>query len=189
MTAVALELVGSAADATRRPMCVVEGTDPVDPSMMVASAFSSRSVGLGLDRPLSLRGADRSVLARLPLDLGFFWQPDFRSLVETAIEGAVASISEGLTLPPMILTGPAGVGRTHVARRLAQLCDVPHVAFDLAHPEAERQLLQHAHGVRDGHAGSAGVGHGGLALREPIRHPGQFQDSGAGRAARYRVDD
>ena len=117
------------------------------PSMTVATAFSSRPPSLGLDHPLLLSGGERDALARLALDLGFAAQPEFRRLVEAAIEQASDRRSLGLTLRPMLLAGPAGVGRVHLVRRLAQICRMPHVAIDLSEPSVAASFARPGGGV------------------------------------------
>ncbi|MEX1663838.1 AAA family ATPase, partial [Thioclava sp. 15-R06ZXC-3] len=37
----------------------------------------------------------------------------------------VASGGRGLTLPPVILVGPPGIGKSHYARKLAELAGLP----------------------------------------------------------------
>lgn len=100
-------------------------TDGSTASVLVAQGFASGSPALGLDVPLPLRGGDPQARERLTVDLGFGWQEELRTVLTRArLEGG-----DWLSLPPLLLCGPEGVGRTHVARRIAELAGVPHVSI------------------------------------------------------------
>lgn len=115
-------------------------------SMVAAQSFSARPASMGLDAELSLDGGSDSDLRRIRRELGFGWQHELLAVVGGAVARAMSGEARWFTLPPMLLEGPAGVGRTHVARRLAQLAGVPHAMLDLSAPGAIEQLGQRPRG-------------------------------------------
>lgn len=115
-------------------------------AMIVAESLSSIPVPLGLALPLSLRGGDPEAQSRLHLGLGFCWQSQLLPSVHRAIRRSGDAASPWFTLPPLLVCGAAGVGRTHFARRLAQLAGLPHVGLDLSDPAGTEQLRQRPRG-------------------------------------------
>ena len=109
-------------------------------AVLVAQSFSTGLPPLGLDGALALRGGDPRARERLAFELGFGWQPAFRAVVEHAIVRSSGPDPTWFALPPLLLCGPSGVGRTHVARRVAELAGVPHVGLDLSGPGGAGQL-------------------------------------------------
>lgn len=96
-------------------------------SVLVAQGFTPDAMPLGLDAALPLCGGGDRIRRRLTADLGFGWQSSLRGVIDRAVSRQEATGADWLTLPPLMLSGPAGVGRTHVARRIASLAELPHV--------------------------------------------------------------
>jgi hypothetical protein len=92
-------------------------------SVVVAQGFAADAPPLGLAAALPLGGGGDRARDRLTSELGFRWQADLRSVIERS----VTRRADWLALPPLLLCGPTGVGRTHVARRVAELAGLPHV--------------------------------------------------------------
>ena len=115
-------------------------------TMVMAEAFTARAPGLGLGCPLPLRGGEPEALCRLALELGLGWQRQLRSFIDQAIVQARDDRSPWFRLPPLLLMGEAGVGRTHAARRIAHAAGVPHVRVDLADLAGFEQLRPRACG-------------------------------------------
>lgn len=109
-------------------------------AMTVAQGFTAREPRLGLGMPLALRGGEPDALRRLAVELGLGWQPQLRSMVDQAINQARDKCSPWFKLPPLLLTGERGVGRTHAARRIAHAAGVPHAYLDLTDPAGIEQL-------------------------------------------------
>lgn len=107
-------------------------------AMIAGESFTRRAPRLGMGEPLDLRGGDSHALLRA-LELGFEWQLDLRNAAQAAF--ASASVDGAwFKLDPLLLLGEPGVGRTHVARRLAHVAGVPHVALDLTDSSGLDQL-------------------------------------------------
>lgn len=115
-------------------------------AMIVAEAFTDDVTPLGIGGALALRGGDPATLARLQSDIASGWRPDLGGVLAMALHCAESGASPWLTVPPLLLCGPAGVGRTHVARRFAHLAGVPHVVMDLAGPDASGLIRHGANG-------------------------------------------
>src|SRR5690606_28278480 len=109
-------------------------------AMLVAEGFTAAGPRLGLGLPLSLRGGDDEALVSLSVELGFAWQHELRRVIEAAIARTKSERTPCLKLPPLLLLGEPGVGRTHVARRIAHLASLPHVSLDLSDPAGVQQL-------------------------------------------------
>ncbi len=100
------------------------------PSMMLARSLSGRPLQFGADIELPLRGCDRLGLSGIVSDLELDWEPELMRFVEDACLDQRIRGRDWFALPPVLLGGEAGVGRTHVARRLARAAGVPHIMFD-----------------------------------------------------------
>jgi len=108
--------------------------------LVVAEGFTSTGPRLGLDLPVDLRGGDEEALTRLAAELGFAWQHELRRVIEAAITRTKDEHTPWLKLPPLLILGEPGVGRTHVARRIAHLASLPHVTLDFSDPAGVEQL-------------------------------------------------
>ncbi len=115
-------------------------TDGSPASVLVAQNFASGMPPLGLGVPLPLRGGDPGARERLTTDLGFGWQAELRGVLDRAADLAAIAGKDWLSLPALLLCGPEGVGRTHVARRIAELAGVPHVSVTVGGPFGIEQL-------------------------------------------------
>jgi hypothetical protein len=81
-----------------------------------------------LTEPLQLRGDLTKANAKALLDTlrsEYPWADDLLSDIETALTLSLASNRPWLSLAPLLLVGPPGVGKTRFARRLAELTGVP----------------------------------------------------------------
>lgn len=96
-------------------------------SVLIAQGFGADAPSLGLAAALPLRGGGDRVRTRLTSELGFRWQAELRGVVESAVARSGIAGADWITLPPLLLCGPPGVGRTHFARRVAELAGLPHV--------------------------------------------------------------
>lgn len=81
-----------------------------------------------LNEPLELKGdithaTTSKLLAALRYE--YPWAEDLLRDIEHALTLSAAAGRPWLALPPILLLGPAGVGKTRFARRLAELSDVP----------------------------------------------------------------
>lgn len=115
-------------------------------TMTAAQGFTAREPRLGLGMPLALRGGEQDALHRLAVELGLGWQPQLRSIVDQAILQARDQSSPWFKLPPLLLTGERGIGRTHAARRIAHAAGVPHAFLDFTDPAGLDQLRPRACG-------------------------------------------
>lgn len=110
------------------------------PTMEIASGFSTRTVPLGLDGGFELRGGDRLGPNGIACDLAMDWHPALMRLVEAACDDQRVRGRPWFTMPPTLLSGPAGVGRTHIARRISAAAGVPHLVMDVRdHDSAMRR--------------------------------------------------
>lgn len=98
------------------------------PSMIFARSLSGRPLAPGSDLALELRGGDR--LGGILADLDIDWEPGFMGAVSGACADQRLRGLDWFTMPPILLGGPEGAGRTHVARSLARAAGVPHIMFD-----------------------------------------------------------
>ncbi|WP_294300965.1 hypothetical protein [uncultured Sphingomonas sp.] len=113
---------------------------PSVPMMEIASGFSTRAVPLGLDGAFELRGGDRLGPNGIACDLAMDWHPALMRLVEAACDDQRVRGRPWFTMPPTLLSGPAGVGRTHIARRISDAAGVPHLVMDVRdHDAAHRR--------------------------------------------------
>ena len=101
------------------------------PTMVVAESFSAIPPLLGLGASLALLGGGTDARSRMEMQLGFTWQPDLLAHVRLASGRAGDADRRWFSMQPTLLCGDEGVGRTHVARRLAQLATLPHAVFHL----------------------------------------------------------
>lgn len=100
------------------------------PTVEIARGFSSRPVALGFGVLFELRGGDRLGPDGIVADLAMDWQPGLMRLVAHSCEDLRIGGCGWFTMPPTLLAGPPGVGRTHIARRVAAAAGVPHFEID-----------------------------------------------------------
>lgn len=107
-----------------------DGARTAAPSMMFARSLSGRSLAFGSDVALELRGGNRLGPSGIVADLDIEWEPEFMGAVAQACSDQRVRGRDWFTMPPVLLGGPEGAGRTHLARRLANAAGVPHIMFD-----------------------------------------------------------
>ena len=81
-----------------------------------------------LTQPLHLRGDLTPASTKVLLEAirsEYPWAVDMLSDIETALTLSISSNKPWLSLPPLLLVGPPGVGKTRFARRLGELTGVP----------------------------------------------------------------
>ncbi len=81
-----------------------------------------------LTEPLQLQGDLTPNHAKALLDAlrsEYPWADDLLTDIETALTLSIASNKPWLSLPPLLLVGSPGIGKTRFARRLAELTGVP----------------------------------------------------------------
>lgn len=103
----------------------------VSGTMVVARGFTNAPPPLGLGAELSLGGGNSTSLERMRMDLALGIRPELEAVFGEALHRAASSDRPWLTVPPLLVCGPAGAGRTHVARRFAHRSGVPHVTMHL----------------------------------------------------------
>lgn len=119
-------------EADGMPDCTAACAAPRVPTMVVGESYSVDVVPLGLGEPLQLRGGDRLERPGIAERLGCEWNAEFLRMVHDAAVLQLASGRRWFRMDPVLLAGPKGAGRTHVARRLAHEAGVPHVAICVA---------------------------------------------------------
>lgn len=103
---------------------------PLPPTMEIATGFSTRRVPMGLDGPFELRGGDRLDSGGIAFDLAMDWQPALMRHVVMACDDQRVCGRDWFFLPATLLAGPPGMGRTHIARRVATAAGLPHLVLD-----------------------------------------------------------
>lgn len=119
-----------APSAAKLPATRPERTGAAAPSMMFARSLSGRSLAFGSDVALELRGGNRLGPSGIVADLDIEWEPEFMGVVAQACADQRVRGRDWFTMPPILLSGPEGAGRTHLARRLANAAGLPHIMFD-----------------------------------------------------------
>lgn len=71
----------------------------------------------------------------------FPWMGRATEAVWLAMRRSVQRGDVGLRLPPMLLDGPPGIGKSHWARHLGTLIGVPHMAYDATNENASFGLV------------------------------------------------
>lgn len=108
--------------------------EPATPAMIVGRSMGDAVPALGLGEPMALLGGDRLGPNGIPLLVMHDHQPAFRRWVGQSCHGLLAAERPWFSAPPLILTSVEGAGRTHAARRLAQVAGVPHAILNLTDP-------------------------------------------------------
>lgn len=109
-----------------------------------------RLVSSGPDRRYARRGDSLAQLEALELEMPHFRGP-LRLLKHTLALAEVAP--RPVRIPPMLLLGPPGVGKTHFSQRVAELLGVPHAAIGYDQPSAGNALAG-----TDSHWGNSSTG-------------------------------
>jgi hypothetical protein len=81
-----------------------------------------------LTEPLPLRGDLTAASSKSLLDTlrsEYPWADDLLSDIETALTLSVSSNRPWLSLPPILIVGPPGIGKTRFTRRLGEITGVP----------------------------------------------------------------
>ncbi|MBA3599096.1 MAG: AAA family ATPase [Methylibium sp.] len=109
-----------------------------------------RLVNSGPDRRYARSGDSRAQLESLEREMPHFRAP-LRLLKHTLALAEVAP--RPVRIPPMLLLGPPGVGKTHFSQRVAELLAVPHAAIGYDQPSAGNALAG-----TDSHWGNSSTG-------------------------------
>lgn len=107
---------------------------PATPAMIVGHSTSAEAPPLGLGEPFALLGGDRLGPSGIPFTVAHEWQPAFLDAVTAACDDLLVAERPWFRMPPTVLLGPDGTGRTHAARSLARAAGVPHVILNLSDP-------------------------------------------------------
>lgn len=102
------------------------------PHRQIARSWNGGPLPLGLDAPLALLGGDRLAPDRLAADLALDWAPELQAAVTQASHRQHAAGRDWFTMPPCVVTGVAGIGRTLMARRIARCAGVPFATIDVS---------------------------------------------------------
>ena len=105
---------------------------PAPPRQRIARGWSSRPLPMGLDGAFALLGGDALSPDRLPADLGLDWAPELQDLATNACLQQHNSGRAWFTMPPCVITGQVGIGRTLMARRIARCAGVPFTTIDVS---------------------------------------------------------
>lgn len=101
------------------------------PAMEVSKCFSARGAALGFDGPFDLLGGDRLGSDGVAFRLAMDWHPGLMRHVAAVCGDQRVQGRSWFRMPPTLLAGPDGVGRTHIGRRIATEAGLPHVTLDL----------------------------------------------------------
>ncbi|WP_334656085.1 hypothetical protein [Sphingomonas panaciterrae] len=135
-----MNMVGTNHDPGRDRPPAIASKVSAGASAVIAESFAGEPSPLGLSTALELRGGSGRDRERLTFDLGFGWQEELRAAVGCGLARFAGTEGGWFALPPLLLRGPAGVGRTHVARRIADLAGLPHVGVAVGGPLGMEQL-------------------------------------------------
>lgn len=106
--------------------------DDLPPTADVVRPFATCKAGLASPARLDLLGAtaltEGGLTSTLPLD----WQAEALAFVQSACTERRSVGADWLTLPPMLVIGEEGAGRTHFARQLAHHAGLPYHVWDLS---------------------------------------------------------
>ena len=99
-----------------------------------------------IHRQLRERGPDRRVARprnwRAAMDELEQALPNFRGVIELLRDtlALADASSSSVRIPPLLLLGPPGVGKTYFSHRVAEVLDAPHVSIAFDQPSAGSQL-------------------------------------------------
>ncbi len=102
----------------------------VDPAIRVAFPMTADAPTFGLDQPTRLPGGAALSPDALPSATGLDHVLGLRVFLAESCRRQATAGRNWFGHPPLVLVGPAGFGRGHVARRIAQLAGVPLVEAD-----------------------------------------------------------
>ena len=108
--------------------------EPATPAMIVGRSFDDSPPPLGLGEPFALLGGDRLGADGIPFRIMHEHQPTFRHWVTQSCQASLSAERPWFRGTPLLLSGPAGAGRTHAARWLARVSGVPHAVLNLSDP-------------------------------------------------------
>jgi hypothetical protein len=107
-----------------------------------------------LNQALDLKGqlSKQNVAAILEqLRSEYPWAPELLGDIEAAFQLSLAAGKRWLSLPPLLLVGPPGVGKTRVARRISELTGVPMRVVNAAGSSDNRDFAGTARGWGSAH--------------------------------------
>lgn len=111
------------------------------PTMVVAETLLGEGVPFGLAEPMALRGGARLSGPVARTRIACEWNTELLDCIEAAGRQQFAAGRDWFHMDALMLAGPAGAGRTHLARRLAQEAGVPHFPLDMGvHPFGRRAV-------------------------------------------------
>lgn len=97
----------------------------MEPAIQVAFPMTPDAATLGLDRPTGLLGGAALPPEALASATGLDHVLGLRAFLAEACRSQTNAGRNWFGHPPLVLVGPAGFGRGHVARRVAHLAGVP----------------------------------------------------------------
>lgn len=104
---------------------------------------------LRLNAPLTFAGEMSAALVQKIFDTIVFeypWATDLHRELENALALARGTGARWLTLPPILIVGPPGIGKTRVARRIAELAGLPFEIVNLGGASDNRDFAGTARG-------------------------------------------
>ncbi len=104
----------------------------IPPSIDVVRPFVTGRTGLATHARLDLLGAAALAEQGISSTLPFDWQAEALTFVQNACAERRSVEAGWLTLPPMLVVGEDGAGRTHFARQLAHHAELPYHVWDLS---------------------------------------------------------
>ncbi len=104
----------------------------VDPTIRVAFPMTADAPTLGLDMPTGLLGGAALPPDALPSATGLDHVLGLRTFLAEACRSQAMAGRNWFGHPPLVLVGPAGFGRGHVARRIAHIAGVPLVEANVS---------------------------------------------------------
>jgi hypothetical protein len=101
------------------------------PTVTIARHLGGELLPLGLDQPLALLGGDALSPDRLLRGLMLDWAPPLQEQVFDACRDQALAFRPWFWMPPCVMSGDAGIGRTLMARSIARYAGVPFVTIHI----------------------------------------------------------